>query len=90
MPKYIGNRCVPRHAGVWDKQKEYEMLEIVLSENGDSYTSRKAVPVGIELSNTEYWALSAKFSAQLDKFENEFMSEDEFEQMWTDIVKGAA
>lgn len=66
MSKYIGKRIVPRHDGEWDKSQAYEGLVIVLDpDTGDSYTSRKAVPAGIELSNTEYWARSGAFNAQL-------------------------
>lgn len=66
MPKYIGNRCIPMPMGNWDKTKEYENLSVVLASNGDSYTSKKNVPKGIELSNTEYWAVSSRFNAQLE------------------------
>lgn len=66
MPKYVGNRCIPMPKGNWDKNKEYENLSVVLASNGDSYTSKKNVPKGIELSNTEYWAISSRFNAQLE------------------------
>lgn len=66
MPKYIGNRCIPMPMGNWDKTKEYENLSVVLASNGDSYISKKNVPKGIELSNTEYWAISSRFNAQLE------------------------
>ena len=66
MPKYVGNRCIPMPKGNWDKNKEYENLSVVLASNGDSYTSKKNVPKGIELSNTGYWAISSRFNAQLE------------------------
>lgn len=66
MPRYVGNRCIPMPMGNWDKNKEYESLSVVLASNGDSYTSKKNVPKGIELSNTEYWAISSRFNAQLE------------------------
>lgn len=66
MPRYVGNRCIPMPMGIWDKTKEYENLSVVLASNGDSYTSKKNVPKGIELSNTEYWAISSRFNAQLE------------------------
>lgn len=66
MPRYVGNRCIPMPMGNWDKTKEYENLSVVLASNGDSYTSKKNVPKGIELSNTEYWAISSRFNAQLE------------------------
>lgn len=66
MPRYVGNRCIPKPMGNWDKNKEYENLSVVLASNGDSYTSKKNVPKGIELSNDEYWAISSRFNAQLE------------------------
>ena len=66
MPRYVGNRCIPMPMGNWDKNKEYENLSVVLANNGDSYASKKNVPKGIELSNTEYWAISSRFNAQLE------------------------
>ena len=66
MPNYVGNRCIPMPMGNWDNNKEYENLSVVLASNGDSYTSKKNVPKGIELSDTEYWAISSRFNAQLD------------------------
>ena len=66
MPKYVGNRCIPMPMGNWDKNKEYENLSVVLASDGNSYTSKKNVPKGIELSNTEYWAISSRFNAQLE------------------------
>lgn len=66
MEEYIGKRVVPRHDGEWDKSKSYEALVIVLdTSTGDSYTSKKAVPAGVALSNAEYWARSGVFNAQL-------------------------
>lgn len=47
MSKFIGRRIVPKHDGVWDINKEYEELSIVLDKaSGESYISRKPVPVG--------------------------------------------
>lgn len=66
MAEYIGKRIVPRHDGEWDKSQAYEAMVIVLDPStGDSYASKVAVPAGIDLSNTEYWALCGVFNAQL-------------------------
>lgn len=66
MSEYIGNRIVPKHCGVWDSTKGYEGLSIVLEETtGDSYISRKDVPVGTGLNQTEYWSLCSRFSEQM-------------------------
>ena len=32
MAKYVGKRVVPKHCGAWTKNKEYEMLSIVLAD----------------------------------------------------------
>lgn len=68
MPKYVGNRCIPRPEGEWDKNKEYENLSIVLASDGNSYTSKKNVPKGIELKNTEYWVISGNYNAQVENY----------------------
>ena len=66
MSEYIGMRIIPRHDGVWDINKNYEPLVIVLDKQGDSYMSRRAVPEGVQLSDDHYWAFCQSFSAQLD------------------------
>lgn len=56
MGEFVGKRVVPDHVGVWDQKKTYEPLMIVLDgETGDSYISRKAVPVGVSLADESYW-----------------------------------
>ncbi|MCD8013297.1 MAG: hypothetical protein LUG99_08995 [Lachnospiraceae bacterium] len=67
MSKYVGGRIVPKHCGTWNSTKEYETLSVVLyADTGDSYMSRKAVPAGVDISDIEYWAKSADYSAQLN------------------------
>lgn len=42
--------------GVWDRNKEYEKLCLVYREvDNYSFLSKKYVPKGTDLSNTEYW-----------------------------------
>ncbi|MFD1402864.1 SGNH/GDSL hydrolase family protein [Robinsoniella peoriensis] len=66
MAKFKGNRCIPTPEGKWDKAKEYLGLSVVLDEKtGDSYTSKKVVPAGTELTNKDYWALSGQYNAQM-------------------------
>lgn len=66
MAKFKGNRCIPTAEGKWDKAKEYLGLSVVLDEKtGDSYTSKKVVPAGTELTNKDYWALSGQYNAQM-------------------------
>ena len=40
--------------GSWDGTKTYEFLDIVKS-GGGSYIARQDVPIGIAITNTEYW-----------------------------------
>ena len=65
--QYIGARYVPLFTGQWDNTKAYEPLCIV-THNGASYTSRQAVPVGIDISNSAYWALSGNYDAQVQSY----------------------
>lgn len=64
--QYIGARYVPLYAGDWDATKNYEPLTIVTDGNGNSYTSLKDVPNGIDLTNRDYWIMSSSFSSSID------------------------
>ena len=66
MARYVGKRIVPKHCGYWDNTKPYEMENIVYDRtSGNSYISRKAVPVGTDISQEEYWALCSDFNMLL-------------------------
>ena len=66
MSKFIGRRIVPKHDGVWDIGKEYEELSIVLDKaSGESYISRKPVPVGTAITDETYWMQYSLYSAQI-------------------------
>lgn len=72
MAKYVGKRIVPKLCGAWNDHTKYEMLSVVLDENtGDSYVARKEVPAGTGLNQTEYWALSSRYSQQIQNFSNQ-------------------
>lgn len=78
MEEYIGKRVVPRHDGSWDKSRAYEALVIVLDPStGDSYTSKMAVPAGTALSNTDYWARSGVFNAQLQETYDDIVADND-------------
>ncbi len=64
---YIGARYVPIHCGDWNINNKYEPLSIVYFQ-GDSYISKTFVPTGIDLTNEKYWAISSKYSAQIEAF----------------------
>ena len=67
---YVGHRYVPLFLGQWTRTKEYEGLSIV-SYKGDSYTSRKRVPVGVDITNEEYWAVTGNYNAQIEEYRKE-------------------
>lgn len=72
---YIGNRYVPVFADPveWDSLRAYENLTIVTYQ-GTSYTSRKNVPAGTALSNTEYWVPTGNYNAQVEQYRQEVVA----------------
>lgn len=75
--KYVGARYVPLFSDplVWSNTREYEPLTIVLNE-GNSYTSRQFVPLGIDISNESYWALTGNYDAQVEQYRQEVQAFD--------------
>lgn len=67
--QYIGARYVPVFAEPieWDINKPYESLTIVTYQ-GNSYTSKCAVPGGTEITNTRYWAKTGDYNAQVAEY----------------------
>ena len=58
---YVGMRYVPLMMGEWDDSIEYEPLSVVYY-NGYSYTSRCFVPVGVAITDTDFWAMTGDYS----------------------------
>lgn len=77
ISQHIGARYVPLFAEPieWDKTKQYEPLTIV-TNNGNSYTSRQFVPTGVEITNTAFWALTGNFDAQVEQYRKEVTAYD--------------
>ena len=79
--EYIGARYVPlfgrtgEDSIVWDNTGTYEPLTVVLYQ-GNSYTSRQYVPIGIDITNTDYWAETGSYNAQVEQYRNEVLSFD--------------
>jgi len=67
---YIGHRYVPLLIGEWDKKIDYEGLSIV-THQGNSYTSKKRVPVGIDILNKEFWVVTGNYNAQVEYYRQE-------------------
>lgn len=68
--EYIGARYVPLFMGEWDNTAAYEPLSIVQYQ-GNSYTSRQSVPVGIPITNELYWAQTGNYNAQIEAYRAE-------------------
>lgn len=81
VTQYIGARYVPLFATPeqWSSERAYEPLTIVLHE-GNSYTSKQAVPIGIDIQNNEFWALTGNYNAQVEAYRREVAQfEDDIE-----------
>ncbi len=64
---YIGARYTPKFEGEWKANKEYAALSVVYSNN-KSYVSRKTVPAGTAVTETEFWVESADWNAQVEQY----------------------
>lgn len=75
--QYVGARYVPLFADPleWSSTQGYESLTVVLHE-GNSYTSRQSVPVGIDINNTAYWAETGNYNAQIEAYRQEVLAFD--------------
>lgn len=75
--EYIGARYVPLFADplTWDATRTYEPLTVVLYQ-GNSYTSRQAVPANIDITNTTYWAQTGNYNAQVEQYRAEVQTFD--------------
>lgn len=70
--QYIGARYVPIFDGDWDNTKDYEPL-VIVSYQGNSYTSRTFVPHGTAITNETYWALTGNYNAQVEAYRQEVL-----------------
>lgn len=71
--QYKGMRYVPIFDGDWDNTKDYDPL-VVVSYQGNSYTSRTFVPHGISITNEKYWALTGNYNAQVEAYRLEVLA----------------
>lgn len=89
--EYTGMRYVPVFADPpeWSSANSYEPLEIVIHE-GNSYTSKTFVPVGIGISDPQYWALTGNYNAQVEQYRQEVLAFDgRITKNANDIAKNA-
>lgn len=86
--EYIGARYVPLFADPieWDNTKTYEPLTIVYYQ-GNSYTSRQAVPTGIAITNETYWALTGNYNAQIEAYREEVRQYNEEVAQYNGLIE---
>ena len=76
--QYVGARYIPifGRAGSdtveWDDLAPYEPLTVVMHD-GVSYVSRRYVPTGIEITDTDYWVETYRFNAQVEQYRQEVL-----------------
>lgn len=72
VTQYVGARYVPLFANPaqWSSEREYEPLTIVLYQ-GNSFTSMQYVPIGIDITNEEFWAQTGNYNAQIEQYRQE-------------------
>lgn len=72
--EYVGARYVPKfsdlNGGDWDNTYSYESL-IIVKYGNDYYTSKKAVPVGIAITNTDYWVKTGDYNGAISTLQGE-------------------
>ena len=65
---YVGARYVPKftdkNGGDWDNTFSYEALEIV-KHGSDFYTAKIPVPVGVAITDTQYWVLTGEYNGAI-------------------------
>ena len=76
---YVGHRYVPKIFGEWNNENIYEPLSIVQYQ-GNSFTSRKYVPVGVEITNEEFWASTGNYNAQVEQYRQDVLRNNELFQ----------
>lgn len=76
--QYIGARYVPifGRAGEdtveWDDRAPYEPLTVVMHQ-GVSYVSRRYVPTGTPITDTDFWVETYRFNAQVEQYRQEVL-----------------
>lgn len=75
--EFIGMRYLTKFADPiqWDNTRQYEHLTVVQYQ-GATYVSKKAVPIGIPITDTDYWLYWADFNAQIEQYRQEVRAFD--------------
>lgn len=73
VTEYIGPIVAQHLEGEWSSTNSYESLAVVTNE-GNSYTARQDVPVGIDITNTNYWIETGNWNAQIEAYRQEVLA----------------
>lgn len=70
--QYVGARYVPKFATPveWNNTLSYEALTIV-THLGNSFTSKKPVPAGVDIGNEEYWVNTGNYNEQVATYQKQ-------------------
>lgn len=70
--QYVGARYVPKFATPveWNNALSYEALTIV-THLGNSFTSKKPVPAGVDIGNGEYWVNTGNYNEQVATYQKQ-------------------
>lgn len=89
--QYIGARYVPRFSevnnGNWSNIYSYEPLIIVKNGN-DYYTSKQSVPVGVAITNTDYWVKTGDYNGAIASLDQKIDAVDDKVDDLADEVNG--
>lgn len=77
--QYVGARYVPKFADPveWNSALSYEALTIV-THLGNSFTSKKPVPAGVDIGNTEYWVNTGNYNEQVATYQTQVTNLSKF------------
>lgn len=68
VTSYVGARYVPKFSelnnGVWDPAYSYESL-IIVKHGNDFFTSKKIVPVGVNILDSDYWVKTGDYNGAI-------------------------
>ena len=71
LKEFISNNVIKYADPIqWDITKQYEANTVVADSEGNAYISSQPVPVGVALSNTEYWSQIGNFDALFNVIKN--------------------
>lgn len=74
VTEYIGPLVGPVFAdpAEWTPTRSYEALNVVIND-GNSYTAKQDVPVGVQITNEDYWLETGNYNAQIERYRQDVL-----------------